>query len=55
VLKLEFLVTQGDVEFLEMFISLNWDHQVVLIPPKHKITGDDFGVDCMVVRSGNET
>jgi len=54
VLKLDFLVTQGDVDLLEMFVSLNWDHQVVLILPNHKISADDFGVDCVVAGSVNE-
>lgn len=54
VLKLDFFVTQGDVDLLEMLISLNWDHQVVLIPPNHKISAEDFGIDCAVTALVNE-
>jgi hypothetical protein len=48
VLKLDFVITQGDVELLEMFLSLKWDHRVVVVQPGKKITMDDFGVECAV-------
>lgn len=54
VFKLEFCITQGDVELLEMFVSLNWDHQVVVIPPNHEISADDFGINCSVTGYENE-
>lgn len=53
VLKLDFVITSGDVELLEMFLSLNWDHQVVIIPSGSLITKDDFGVQCAVAGSAN--
>ncbi|MBU4439541.1 MAG: DUF1638 domain-containing protein [Acetobacterium sp.] len=53
VLKLDFVITQGDVQLLEMFISLNWDHRVVVISPGCEITMDDFGVECLVASCAN--
>lgn len=53
VLKLDFVITQGDVGLLEMFLSMNWDHQVMVIPPDYEITMDDFGVECIVGNSSN--
>ncbi|MBC3797582.1 DUF1638 domain-containing protein [Acetobacterium tundrae] len=53
VLKLDFVITNGDVELLEMFLSLKWDHQVVLISPGTEITKDDFGVQCAVTGTQN--
>lgn len=48
ILNLEFMITQGDTELLEMLLSLNWDHQVAVIPPGNEISADDFGVECVV-------
>jgi Protein of unknown function (DUF1638). len=53
VLKLDFVITSGDVELLEMFLSLDWDHQVVIIHSGHPITADDFGLQCVVTGSSN--
>jgi len=54
VLKLDFTTTQGDVDLLEMFLSLNWNHQVVVISPDNTITADDFGVECAIAGSGSQ-
>ena len=53
VLKLDFIITQGDVGLLEMFLSLNWDHRVAVIEAGTKVTKDDFGVECMVASCAN--
>lgn len=53
VLKLDFIITQGDVELLEMFLSLAWDHRVVVIEPGSVVSMDDFGVDCAVASCTN--
>ncbi len=53
VLKLDFVITQGDVEILEMFLSLEWDHRVAVIEPGVKVTKDDFGVECAVASCAN--
>lgn len=53
VLKLEFIITPGDVELLEMFLSLSWDHRVVVIEPGVAISKDDFGVECTVATGTN--
>lgn len=53
VLKLEFIITPGDVELLEMFLSLAWDHRVVVIQPGVAISKDDFGVECTVASCTN--
>ena len=53
VLKLDFVITQGDVDLLEMFISLDWDHRVAVISPGSEITMDDFGVECTVASCAN--
>lgn len=48
VLKLDFVITQGDVKLLEMFLSLEWDHRVVVVTMGREVTMDDFGVECAV-------
>ena len=52
-LKLDFILTQGDVELLEMFLSLEWDHRVVIIEPGAEVSMDDFGVECAVASCTN--
>lgn len=54
VLKLEFVITPGDVELLEMFLSQNWDHRVALVAPGKKISSDDFGTECVVSAPANK-
>ncbi|MGL4605942.1 MAG: DUF1638 domain-containing protein [Eubacteriaceae bacterium] len=54
VLKLDFVITPGDVELLEMFLSLQWDHRTVIVPPGKNISIDDFGMECVVLAPLNK-
>lgn len=53
ILKLDFVIVQGDVGLLEMFLSLAWDHQVVVIHSGNEISMDDFGLECPVAGTAN--